>query len=186
MNFINEIKITYLQYIEKNGKRPVSIKQFCQIANLKETEFEAYFYSFEWLEGNIWQDLGKWTVQLAGNYEGFENMNLRKKLSIFLHILLQLMNSQRNFVQISLRESTVSQTDLKTYPNCLTDFKAELYKFLQKYNNSTTQNSQPLADFVWLQSLLVIEKWQIDSSKNQEDTQAVIEGGLNYMFRTFA
>jgi hypothetical protein len=183
MKFINEIKAIYLQYIEKNGKRPNSIKQFCQIANLSETEFESYFYSFEWLEDSIWQDLGKWTVQLSEKYEGFNNMNLRKKLSIFLHTLLQLMNSQPNFVKISLRESTVLQTDLRTYPNCLTDFKTELYSFLQKHDNSISQNQQSIADFVWLHFLLVVEKWQTDDSENKEDTQATIEGGLSYIFK---
>lgn len=184
MNFINEIKATYLQYVEKHGRRPFSISSFCQLAKLTEAEFESYFYSFEWLEDSIWQDLGKWTVQLSEKYDNFATLNLRKKMSIFYYTLLQLMNSQRNFVQISLKESTVLQTDLRTYPNCLADFKTEMYQFIQKHGNNTPTYQQTTTDYFWLQCLLIIEKWQVDSSENQEDTQAIIEGGLNFIFKS--
>jgi hypothetical protein len=192
MNFINEIKATYLQYIEKHKQRPATIKAFCQIANLSETEFEAYFYSFEWLEDSIWQDLGKWTVQLTENYEKFNTFTLREKLSVFFYTLLQLLKAHKNFVQISLTESTVFRTDLRTYPNCLADFKTEIYSFFQRYETANrTENLQmvshnlnSIADIFWLQCLLVIEKYQTDESENYTDTQATIEGGLNFIFKT--
>lgn len=192
MNFINEIKATYLQYVEKHSQRPPTIKAFCQLAKLSETEFEAYFYSFEWLEDSIWQDLGKWAVQLTEKYERFATMSLREKLSVFFYTVLQLMKVHQHFVRISLTESTVFRTDIRTYPNCLADFKTEVYAFFQKneakhsfeQSQFVSHNLNSMADIFWLQCLLVMEKFQVDASESYEETQATIEGGLNFIFKT--
>jgi hypothetical protein len=59
-----------------------------------------------------------------------------------------------------------------------------MYHFLAKHHTTTTRTENSWADYFWLQALLIIEKWQKDTSPNKEDTQALIEGGLNFIFKT--
>ena len=103
-----EIRNAYRTYVLTEGKKPLSVFAFCKENGMAETDFYAFFGSFEGVEKSIWESYIVDTINRLGGDKDFALFTAREKLLTFYFSLAELLKSDRSFVVHQLKGAKFS------------------------------------------------------------------------------
>ncbi len=180
---------SYINYVLEHGRQPVSVFAFAKSLGLAETEFYAYYNSFENLEQEIWKDLFEKARQRTESQEVYEQYSVREKLLSFYYIWIEELKLQRSFVLYAInkqptRRFMVTSAQLLLFRNAFREFAAELLREGRATQEVVNRPflSERYADGLWRQTLFVLNFWAKDPSKLFEQTDVAIEKAVNTSF----
>lgn len=168
----------FIDHINSEGKKPISIDHFCKQAGIKEELFYQHFSNFTSLENAIFSGFIHRTVEKLDGDETYQNYSIREKLLAFHYTLLEELMKQRSFVSFYFNNSnwhkTIQinglKTSVKEYLNHLIDQGIDSGEIASRFNLHKIY-----ADAGYLQTAAVIHFWVHDSSDKMEKTDGFIE-----------
>ncbi len=197
-----KIRKAYTEYVLEHGKQPASVFQFAKKLKLPETEFYTYYASFDAIEADVWLaafDQARQTVESDPTYQTY---SVREKLLAFFYTWIEVLKSQRSFVVYSFsrirgeqpatagpaparhRMSALRSMTLQPFREAFDDYARDL---MAEGRESREVEPRPfLTDrypkALWAETLLILDFWVRDVSKNFEKTDTVIEKAVNTTF----
>ena len=180
----NEIVTLYINSVLENNEPPKNVYLFCKQNNIEESEFYAFFGSFDSVKQTIWIKFfenAKEAISKEPTYHTFTNKN---KLLTLYFTLFEILTLNRTYILYSLKdnkEGLKNLRDLKPFRNHFKDFIVDLLK------SETSEKDRKVAKVTgpvfseggWLQFLFILKFWLDDNSKGFEKTDIVIEKSVN-------
>ena len=182
-----QIQVAYIEYINLQGKRPVSVRAFTASLDLEESDFYKYYGSFQALESAIFFGFFEKTVALLNSGEEYATFMAREKILTLFYTWLGILQQNRSFIQF---------IDQQAYCVCIGDNYMSSVKeaFLSEVRKIVKEGiaSDEIADrwlvtrwyrnMIWGQAVAILKFWLRDNSKNFEQTDVLIEKGVNFFF----
>lgn len=178
---------SYKEYVLLNGAKPASVFKFMHDLKLNEAEFYTHFASFGALEKSVWSGYISSTIEALEKDEVYDTYSVREKLLSFYFSLIEVLKSDRSFVQLTFSHTKRSPVT----PSFLTSFRDAYksyvqYLVVQGFENEEIVKRPIVGDKyhegLWLQLLFVINFWLKDDSTSFENTDAAIEKSVNLSF----
>jgi hypothetical protein len=182
-----EIRNAYRTYVLTEGKKPLSVFAFCKENGMAETDFYAFFGSFEGVEKSIWESYIVDTINRLGGDKDFALFTAREKLLTFYFSLAELLKSDRSFVVHQLKCAKFSGGS----PIFLKSFKSAFEGWIEGILNEGKSTGEiakrPFIDdrysnVFWMHLLFVLNFWVRDDSPNFEKTDVAIEKSVTLAF----
>lgn len=182
-----EIRNAYRTYVLTEGKKPLSVFAFCKENGMAETDFYAFFGSFEGVEKSIWESYIVDTINRLGGDKDFALFTAREKLLTFYFSLSELLKSDRSFVVYQLKGAKFSGGS----PIFLKSFKSAFEGWIEGILNEGKSTGEiakrPFIDdrysnVFWMHLLFVLNFWVRDDSPNFEKTDVAIEKSVTLAF----
>jgi len=182
-----EIRNAYRTYVLTEGKKPLSVFAFCKENGMAETDFYAFFGSFEGVEKSIWESYIVDTINRLGGDKDFALFTAREKLLTFYFSLAELLKSDRSFVVHQLKCAKFSGGS----PIFLKRFKSAFEGWIEGILNEGKSTGEiakrPFIDdrysnVFWMHLLFVLNFWVRDDSPNFEKTDVAIEKSVTLAF----
>lgn len=180
-----QIVTLYVKSVLENNHPPQNVYLFCKENNIEESEFYAFFGSFENLRQTVWAkffDNAKSAIEKEPAYASYSNKN---KLLALYFTLFEILTLNRSYILYSLKdnkEGLKNLLDLKLFRN---DFKLHVTT-LFKTDSAVLQTAKVqkitdpvFAEGAWIQFLFILKFWLDDNSKGFEKTDIVIEKSVN-------
>ena len=183
----NKIREAYITYVLTNGKEPPSVFLFMKELSMREDAFYEHFGSFTALEKNIWKSYFDETHKRLMAEKTYLQYSSREKFLAFYFTLMEVLKSQRSFVQYSFKGN--KRTEIA--PGALRHFKEAFLEYAEEVLDHGVENKEVVRrrilsdrykDGLWLQLLFVINFWLKDDSPGFENTDAAIEKAVNLSF----
>ncbi|OIN60937.1 TetR/AcrR family transcriptional regulator [Arsenicibacter rosenii] len=193
-----KIRKAYTEYVLEHGKQPASVFQFAKKLKLPEAEFYTHYASFDAIEADVWLsvfDQARQTVEADPTYQTY---SVREKLLAFFYTWIEVLKSQRSFVVYSVarirsaqpamagagRLHSLRSMTLQPFREAFDDYARDL---MAEGRESREVEPRPfLTDrypkALWAETLLILDFWVRDVSKNFEKTDTVIEKAVNTTF----
>ena len=177
----------YVDYVLKHNRRPKSIHSFMEELKLKESTFYKYYDSFGALEKNFWKTVFSKVLESIQAEEVYPSYSVNEKLLAFYFTWIERLKEHREFVIFTLKEECIYEL----YPESFEYFKNDFEDFCDKLiaeglATDEIANRSFLTDkykyLLWYQPVSIIKFWVKDSSKEFEDTDALIEKTVNFSF----
>lgn len=177
----------YKEYVLEEGHAPPSVFKFMRTLGYSEKEFYDYFGSFTALERSLWQDFIRQTVVILEKDEAYPEFNSREKLLSFYFTLIEVLKSNRSFVQQSWSWSPGQDPRPRTLRGFRDDFEDYVHEILAEGRATSEIKdrkyiSDKYSDGLWLQTLFIIHYWLNDDSEGFSNTDAAIEKSVNLSF----
>lgn len=184
----NELMQKYSEHLLSKGKRPVNVYMFTKELGIAETEFYAYFSSFEALEEEYLAYFFRESVTLVQRQQEYEALGPKEKLLNLYFVYFENLNMNRSLVLMILK------TDILTKFQRLRPLKKEHSTFLSTLNlqdwsvmeklperlkESSDQSKEKL---LWMHFLSVLKFWMDDRSPGFEKTDMYIEKSIDTGF----
>lgn len=186
------IRKKYIEYVLEEGKKPASVFAFAKKLKMSESDFYAFYASFEAIEKDFWASVFNETLEQLQADATYQGYSAKEKLLAFYFMWIQKLRENRSYVL------TFKDEKLKTIPlNSvgISDFK----KAFEKYAETLVAEGVEKKEIVfrknisdkykqgfWLQTLFVLNYWINDNSDNFEMTDAAIEKAVNLSFKLIA
>jgi len=173
----------YIDYVNTNGKSPVSTASFCNEINITEAEFYESYSSVQALLNDIFKRMVDTTIDTLNNDDTYANYTIREKLLAFYYTLIEELKKQRSFISYYFENSRWSKTamndglkkSIKQYLSDLVDVGIESTEIPNRFNIHKLY-----ADAGYLQAISVIHFWVHDTSDQLEKTDGFIERAVNF------
>ncbi len=179
---------TYLNYLNKNKKRPISLAHFLKNEGLDSTEFYKQYSSTIELEQAIFAQLLAQTIeQLHADGDVYFKYSVREKLLALLFTLINNFNANKNFVQtvykktlfakLAEKESVLNEfkKDYLTYTNLLIEEGKQTQEIAKRLVLSSYYKH-----VLWTDFLFILNFWLRDKSQDNEKTDLAIEKSINF------
>ncbi|HVS96048.1 MAG TPA: TetR family transcriptional regulator C-terminal domain-containing protein [Puia sp.] len=182
------IRDAYVRYWLENGKRPVSVYQFCQQIDLPEPAFYDNFASFDALEKDIWRSYFDETLLKLKDDEVYRGYSVREKLLAFYFLWIQQLRENRSYILLQRERFLLPDSHferLEAFRRGFYDYIRDLIK--EGYQSGEIKERKFISDqYVhgfWAQALFVLRYWIKDDSERFEMTDAAIEKAVNLSFQ---
>lgn len=178
----------YIEYILEEGKQPVSVFSFAKKLKMSETDFYAFYSSFEAIEREFWVDIFEEVTQKLKSDETYLNYSAKEKLLAFYYMWIAKLRENRSYV-MSFKNEKLNAIPLNT--EGFKDFKQEFVKYANELISEGVDRQEikfrkfvtdKYSEGFWLQTMFVLNYWVKDHSKNFEMTDAAIEKAVNLCF----
>lgn len=177
----------YIEYISEHKKQPKSIEIFMDGLKLKTATFNKYFASFDQLEKEFWLSIFNKTLQNIQSQEVYVSYSVNEKLLAFCFSWIEELKEYREFVKYTLAVEKIYQlypSSFELFKNRFEDFCVELVE--EGLATEEIANRVYITDkykyVLWYQPVSIIKFWVKDTSKDFEDTDALIEKTVNFSF----
>lgn len=183
----DKILSKYIDFIQLHKKRPKSIEAFMEELNMKKTTFHKYFSSFKQLEKEFWRSNFIEVLQNIQKQEVYNSYSVNEKLLAFYFSWIEGLKVYREFVTFSLSEERVYEL----YPDSFELFKRDFEDYCNRLVTEGLETEEVakrvyITDkyqyLLWYQPVSIVKFWVKDSSKDFEDTDALIEKTVNFSF----
>ncbi len=177
----------YIRFVAAHDKQPTSVIAFADSLKIKEGTFYRHFSSFEQLEKEIWTGIFQNTLQQLENDEEYLSFSVGEKLLAFFYTWTGELKNYRSFVTYAMKEEGL----FEVYPPCMEDFRKEFEKYAERLIHEGLDSGEiahrpwltgRYKDLFWYQVIYVLKFWIKDRSANFEDTDALIEKSVTFLF----
>ena len=182
----NHIVTLYIHSVLENNHPPQNIYFFCKQNNIEESDFYAFFGSFDTLRQEVWVKFfsnARSTMEREPAYLSYTNKN---KLLTLYFTLFEILTLNRSYILYSLKdnkEGLKNMQDLKPFRNHFKNFISDLVKsdesMLQAQTKVGKVKGPVFSEGAWVQFLFILKFWMEDNSKGFEKTDIVIEKSVN-------
>ncbi|RYG26198.1 MAG: TetR/AcrR family transcriptional regulator, partial [Chitinophagaceae bacterium] len=179
----------YMHSVLENGNEPKTVYAFCKDHGLEESEFYAYFGSFEGLRQNIWLaffDNARQVLQQEPSYATYAPKN--KLLSLYF-TLFEILTLNRSYILYSLKDSREGMKnlhDMKSFRRSFKEFVGSISQTQDAVSERIAKIKKPVyAEGAWVQFLFILKFWMDDNSPAFEKTDIVIEKSVNTVVDLF-
>lgn len=183
----SKIKAAYQDYVLTEGKNPASVYGFAKSNGFSEDEFYQHFQSFDSIVRDIWESLISNTLTRIENGDEYLQFSVREKILTFYYTLVEELRKQRSYVTFTTEGWIIPgkvQAPRKAIEKVLEPYFEKLIS--EGYERNELFNRNKVSDFykkaLGLQFWFILDFWVKDSSKDFEDTDAVIEKAVNLGF----
>lgn len=180
----NHIISFYMNYVLEHNQAPKNVFSFCKDNAIEESEFYAFFGSFESLKQNIWVKFFENAVATIEKDSSFETYSDKNKLLTLYFTLFELLTLNRSYVLFSLKENKEGLKNLKNLKLFRNHFKDFIVTIIQSSSSDTNDRigrvTEPVfSEGAWIQMLFLLKFWMDDTSKGFEKTDILIEKSVN-------
>jgi hypothetical protein len=173
-----------MNYVLEHNQAPKNVFSFCKDIAIEESEFYAFFGSFESLKQNIWVKFFENAVATIEKDSAFETYSDKNKLLTLYFTLFELLTLNRSYVLFSLKENKEGLKNLKNLKLFRTHFKDFIVTIIQSSSSDTNDRigrvTEPVfSEGAWIQMLFLLKFWMDDTSKGFEKTDILIEKSVN-------
>jgi hypothetical protein len=185
-----QIKKGYIDYVLTHGEQPKSVYSFAKKLKITETDFYAFYASFESIEKNIWVELTLETMEEVQQQELWAQYSAREKMLSFFYSYVELLKAQRSFISYSLK----SHQKGLAMPSVLSGVRPIFENFAAQIINEGLETgelaerkffSKRYKDALWIQYAFILNFWLDDDSEGFEKTDEAIERGIQVTFDLF-
>jgi hypothetical protein len=181
---------SYMQQVLEQESVPLSVYKFCKENGYKESEFYAFFGSFDGLKEAIWNSFFDQAMELAHKNEEYDNFSNQEKMLTFFFTFFELLTANRSYVLFSLGEQKdwmKRMTQLQGLRKRIKSFAATLIeeKNEEKQIKILKHPVSVFSEGAWLQTLFILKYWKEDNSPSFEKTDVVIEKSVRAIFDVF-
>jgi hypothetical protein len=185
-----KIQNAYIDYVLTEGKQPASVFSFAKKNKMSEEEFYKHFGSFDVIEGDIWTDFFKKTIEEVKAQEVWQEYAAREKALSFYYSFFELLKSKRSFVTYSMnhfKKGLHTPIQLKAGKAVFEEFSIEVIQEGLETGEITDRKfiSDRYKDALWAQVAFLLNFWIKDYSADFEKTDEAIEKGVNVTFDLF-
>lgn len=180
----NQIITLYINSVLENNEPPKNVYLFCKQNNIEESEFYAFFGSFDAVKQTIWIKFFENAIEAISKEPTYHSFSNKNKLLTLYFTLFEILTLNRTYIMYSLKdnkEGLKNLKDLRLFRNHFRDFIAELLKSetTEKTSKISKVTEPVLSEGAWVQFLLILKFWIDDTSKGFEKTDIVIEKSVN-------
>lgn len=182
-----EFIAAYMNHLLTHREAPHSVYSFCTELNTDESNFYAFFGSFEGLRKAIYTQFHTQTVQLLEQSEDFKNFNPQNKLLTYYYTLFDLLAANRSYVYKDLIQQNNRLQSLKI----LQELKSHFTQYIKHLDIPTLNNvpsaiqdiqQKSIEEAAWIQFLSILKFWLNDNSPKFEKTDVMIEKAIKASF----
>lgn len=181
----------YIDYVLENGKALESVYAFCKKLKIEEKDFYEHFGSFEGLDGEIWKDFFRQTIEKLKAESVYEEYSAREKLLAFYFALIEVLKTRRSYAVYAMSKNHFPgplNPVLKPIKEHFTEYIKEIIH--KAVSNGEIEDRRMLTDKYylgfWPQFVFVVNFWVKDDSAKFEKTDAAIEKAVNLSFELLA
>ena len=182
-----EIIDIFIDYVEKEEKRPHHLKDIVKFSKLDFSEIKPFYDDVFEIEQSIYQEIFEQTILTLESDEAYHSYDARLKLLSFYYTFFENINLNNDFFTVLLKDTkskiaTISSlgTFKKSFKNYLSQLHLEFIDLKIPFANQVQENS--LKEIVWTELLLTLQFWATDESENKEKTDIFIEKSVNTSF----
>jgi hypothetical protein len=175
----------YINYVETNHRKPLSILDFCSFAGIKESEFYGDFTTLESVEEATWTELVKGTQARLADSTEYSGYTPREKLLAFYFTFFEEALKHRSYyIQAAGDLKNPALLKMQRFRNSCTEFFKELTREGMESGTVPNRfNAHTLYPHgAWVQFLFLWNFWATDRSKGFERTDEAIERSVNLVF----
>ena len=174
----------YMDYVLEKNEEPKNVFSFCKENKISETDFYAFFGSFEALKQEVWVKFFQNASITITKEVAFETYSNKNKLLTLYFTLFEILTLNRSYVLFSLLENKEGLKNLKNLKKFRNQFKSFIVDIIESdvsvKNDKITRITQPVfTEGAWIQFLFLLKFWMDDTSKGFEKTDVLIEKSVN-------
>jgi hypothetical protein len=174
----------YMDYVLEKNEEPKNVFSFCKENKISETDFYAFFGSFEALKQEVWIKFFQNASNTITKEAAFETYSNKNKLLTLYFTLFEILTLNRSYVLFSLLENKEGLKNLKSLKKFRNQFKSFIVDIIESdtsvKNDKITRITQPVfSEGAWIQFLFLLKFWMDDTSKGFEKTDVLIEKSVN-------
>lgn len=182
-----QIRKGYIDYVLTHDEKPKSVYSFVKKLKITESEFYAFFASFESIEKIIWVELTVETLSAIKGQDVWSQYTSKDKMLSFFYSYIELLKRDRSFIIYSLRHAPKKLGS----PEILSGVKPIFENFADELIVEGIENGEiadrkfltkRYKDALWLQYGFILNFWVNDESTDFEKTDEAIEKGINVTF----
>ena len=158
----------------------MSLPWYLQKHSIEETDFYAFFGSFDSLKETIWEKFFENALNTINSDKNFQSFSDKDKLLTLYFTLFEILTLNRTYILFYLKENRNGLKNLKDLKRFRTHFKDFIKEITNKETNpifgKLNKIKEPTyAEGAWLQFLFLLKFWIDDTSKAFEKTDILIE-----------
>ena len=174
----------YMDYVLEKNDEPKNVFSFCKENKISETDFYAFFGSFDALKQEVWVKFFQNASNTITKDAAFETYSNKNKLLTLYFTLFEILTLNRSYVLFSLCENNQGLKNLKNLKKFRNHFKSFILDSIESditaKNDKITRITQPVfTEGAWIQFLFLLKFWMDDTSKGFEKTDVLIEKSVN-------
>lgn len=177
----------FTDYVQREGRRPRSLTEFCEVQKLAAENMRIYFSTLASLEKAVWLQWFEETLAVLANSGEYKNYSARERLLSFYYTWMDTVKPFRKYMQ--------SAPALPELFSGVDWFLADVQRAFLKYAKELVQLAagneeimkRPLVQnyydrALWQQFLFIMNYWLKDKSEEQTKTDEAIERSVNLFF----
>ena len=177
----------FMEYVLEHTENPKSVYSFAKSNNFEESTFYNHFGSFESLEQSIFKAFFDNTMSVLEKNEDYNSFDARNKLLSFYFTFFEILTANRSYVVYALNHKN---NDLKKIKS-LSKLKHAFTHYIQELDIETLDVKQDklerlqdktLKESAWIQLIVTMKFWLVDTSASFEKTDIFIEKAVNTSF----
>ncbi len=177
----------YMDYVLTHNHKPHTVFAFAKANKFDESEFYAFFASFEVLEQSVFKAFFDNTHKTLEKSEEYHSFEPRNKLLSFYYTFFENLTANRSYVVHALSSNKANMKSLKVLANLKKSFNSYIENLgintidLKQEQLSRIQN-RGLKESAWFQLLVTLKFWLDDTSPSFEKTDIFIEKSVQASF----
>ncbi len=177
----------YTKYILEHGKKPNSVYSFCSQLKIAETQFYAFYSSFEHIEESVFTHFHESTISLLEKSEDFATYDAKTKLLSYYFTYFEQLTANRSLT-LHLLELDKSKLNCAKKLNSL---RKMFIHFIESLGIESMKIPEPriekiqqrgIAEMSWGQFVMILKFWIDDTSPSFEKTDIFIEKSVHASF----
>ncbi len=177
----------FMNYVTDHQYHPASIEEFCDLHDIKKSEFKTHFSSFKAIEKEIFYLFFHNTVNALAQDQAYATFDSKNKVLSMYYTFFENLAANRAYVVQALKTDTNGIQSLKK----LKKLKKNYILYIANLDLDRIDLGQPAIENVqikalqqsaWIQLLLILKFWLEDTSKDFEKTDVFIEKSINTTF----
>ena len=183
----DQIVSMYMNYVLEHSEKPKSVYHFTKINEFTETELYAFFGTIESIEKEIFKMFVDKTIDLLNKNKEYELDDMKGKMLSFYFTFFEILTANRSYVVLVLKEhdnQLKKLMQLSGLRNSFRDYLSEIITDDFRTQQEKLQNFQEKAflEASWIQLLLTLKFWLVDSSPSFEKTDIYNEKSVKASF----
>lgn len=177
----------YISHYNRNGKMPLSIFQFCEDLQIKESEFYQYFSDFSAIESEILAQIWEESVQKLSQQDYYQELTAQEKLLSAVYAFFENLKNYRSYLLLKHKDWKNPFQNIEN----INELKNVFFSYLDGLSFEKKGLGVPQIDKVlekglnhglFTNLLFVMHFWMKDKSKGFEKTDACIEKSFSLSF----
>ena len=182
-----DIMDKYMHYVLEHDEKPKSVYAFAKANGFEESEFYAFFNSFDILERHVFRFFFDSTLKALESSDDYSDFDSRQKLLSFYYTFFENLTANRSFVLYLLDHGKAGLKGI----SALSELKKAFGTYVDDLNIETLDLKQErlekikdrsIRESAWLQLLITMKFWIDDTSTAFEKTDIFIEKAINTSF----
>ena len=178
VNHREAIITSYMHYVLEHGKKPHNVFKFAKENEMSESDFYAYFPTFEELEKEIFCEFFTQTLTLLEKNEEYQTFDAQNKLLSFYYTFFEILTKNRSYVLQAIAHDKMKGLGVtKRLGKHFKEFihSIDIETIIIPEDRIETFKQKSIAEAYWGQFAFIIAYWKKDTSSSFEKTDVLIE-----------